>query len=200
MALGPNRIWFSSRVALLPANPGVLSAYARRARSEAAPLLVIHRPDQMALATHRETLAQTAAPQAGPALDALPPCQPAALANLVYRPNELAFRFVAPAGGWLLVTDRWAPGWRLTVNGRPAPLYGANFAFRAVPVGTGTSDIRFTYDPASFSLLVALSWTTLAAIAFFSLLPALKPLHRAHGDPRHVGDQQHPQQQNQVEG
>jgi hypothetical protein len=34
--------------------------------------------------------------------------------------------------GWLLVTDRWGPGWRAEVNGRPAPVFGGNFIFRAI--------------------------------------------------------------------
>ena len=62
---------------------------------------------------------------------------------LKYTPNNLKLKVSCPADGWVLVTDRWAAGWRAKVNGIPADVFGGNLIFRAVRVGTGESTIEF---------------------------------------------------------
>ena len=69
---------------------------------------------------------------------------------LRYEPNELELAVRSPNRGWLLVTDRWAPGWRATVNGRPTDVGGGNFVFRAVPVDAGPNAVRFSYRPTAW--------------------------------------------------
>ena len=54
--------------------------------------------------------------------------------------------------GYLILDDSYYPGWRATVNGRPATIVAANTNFRAVRVGTGKQVVRFTYQPASVAL------------------------------------------------
>ena len=70
--------------------------------------------------------------------------------------------------GWLLVTDRWAPGWRASVNAQSVPTLGANFIFRAVPVRRGENVVRFTYRPAGYPWLLVLSWLTLGVVVAWS--------------------------------
>jgi len=88
---------------------------------------------------------------------------------LAYTPNKLELAVVAPEPGWLLVTDRWAPGWRATVNGRPEEVSGAAFVYRAVPVVAGRNTVRFTYRSSAFPLLVVASWGTLAVVLLASV-------------------------------
>jgi uncharacterized membrane protein YfhO len=88
---------------------------------------------------------------------------------LAYTPNELTMAVNAPAAGWLLVTDRWARGWRATVNGRPEDVSGAAFVYRAVPVVAGPDTVRFTYRSSAFPFLVVVSWGTLAIVLLASL-------------------------------
>ncbi len=64
---------------------------------------------------------------------------------------------VAPRGGWLLLSDTWYPGWKATVDGRPAPLLRANVAHRAVPLPPGDHRVVFSFRPASTARGFALS-------------------------------------------
>jgi hypothetical protein len=99
---------------------------------------------------------------------ALPGSQAVTPRVISYEPDALAFSVKCPSDGWLWVTERWAPGWRATVNGREVPVSGANFLFRAVPVTAGRNEVRFSYRPAGIPGLVYLSWGTLAAVAAWS--------------------------------
>jgi hypothetical protein len=48
---------------------------------------------------------------------------------------------------FLLLNDVWHRWWRVTVNGRPAPMLRANVLFRAVPVPAGRHTVRFGFHP-----------------------------------------------------
>lgn len=52
--------------------------------------------------------------------------------------------------GYLVLSDTWYPGWRVTVDGAPAPLHRANYALRAVRLPAGTHEVAFEYLPPSF--------------------------------------------------
>lgn len=60
--------------------------------------------------------------------------------------------------GWLLLLDTWYPGWSAEVDGAPAKVRRADYAFRAVAVPGGTSLVRFRYrcGAARVGLLLAL--------------------------------------------
>ncbi len=81
----------------------------------------------------------------------------------------------APEDGWLLVTDRWAPGWRAWVNDRPTPVWIGNLAFRAVAVQRGENHVRFHYEPQGYPWLLLGSWLVLGLVGAGS---ALTPLGR----------------------
>ncbi|MBN3032592.1 MAG: YfhO family protein [Candidatus Saganbacteria bacterium] len=77
----------------------------------------------------------------------------------------------SPGGFWF--TSEWYyPGWRAYVDGRPAPVYRADFMFRAVPVPPGFREVKFVYDPPIFKLGAAVSllaWAGLI-VAFSALI------------------------------
>jgi hypothetical protein len=62
------------------------------------------------------------------------------------RGSRLSLR-TSGAGGFVVVSDTFAPGWRATLDGKPAPLLRADFAFRAVAVPPGEHDVAMEYDP-----------------------------------------------------
>jgi hypothetical protein len=70
----------------------------------------------------------------------------------------------APADGLAVILDPWFPGWRATVDGVPAPLVRADFAFMAVPVKAGRHriDLRYRNDQVARGTWLAAG--TLAAL------------------------------------
>ena len=64
----------------------------------------------------------------------------------------------------LVLTDLYYPGWQALVDGSPAPIYRADYAFRGVPVG-GTHVVEFRYCPLSFLAGAMLSGLTLLGLA-----------------------------------
>jgi hypothetical protein len=65
--------------------------------------------------------------------------------------------------GWLVLGDVNYPGWQVTVDGRPAPLYTAYYILRAVPLPAGAHTVRFEFRPGSVLLGGALSGIALLA-------------------------------------
>jgi hypothetical protein len=55
---------------------------------------------------------------------------------------------VSDAPSYAVLADAWFPGWRATVDGKPAPVLRANLAMRAVPIAAGTHTVALTYHPA----------------------------------------------------
>ena len=65
--------------------------------------------------------------------------------------------------GWLVLGDVNYPGWQVTVDGRPAPLYTAYYILRAVPLPAGAHTVRFEFRPGSVLLGGAISGLALLA-------------------------------------
>ena len=63
--------------------------------------------------------------------------------------------------GWLVLGDVNYPGWAVTVDGQPAPLYTAYYILRAVPLPAGTHQIHFYFLPFSVLLGGALGGSAL---------------------------------------
>jgi hypothetical protein len=72
-------------------------------------------------------------------------------------PERLRIRVRAPAPGYLVLADAFAPGWRATRDGSPVPILRANGMFRAVAVGPGEQTIVMSYAPVSVRLGLAAS-------------------------------------------
>ena len=73
---------------------------------------------------------------------------------------------VSASGPMLAVlSDRWYPGWKATVDGVDAPVLRANGVFRAVPIPAGVSDVVFSFEPGSILLGAAISVAGLLALA-----------------------------------
>jgi hypothetical protein len=52
--------------------------------------------------------------------------------------------------GILVVSDVYYPGWNAYVDGNPAPLFPADYAFRGVYLEPGDHTVTMTYEPESF--------------------------------------------------
>jgi len=95
-----------------------------------------------------------------------------ALLSLQDTPNCVTIRLTLDTPGYLVLADTWYPGWKATVDGRPARLMRANYAFRAVWLERGEHTVKMVYRPRSvvaggiisMMALLALSWQGLAPV------------------------------------
>ena len=67
--------------------------------------------------------------------------------------------------GIIVLADAFDPGWRLTIDGRPAPTLRANLVMRAAAVGAGRHTLLYRYDPASVRIGACISLAGLLALA-----------------------------------
>lgn len=75
---------------------------------------------------------------------------------------ELAVTTSAPT--MLVLSDVYYPGWIARIDDRPAAIYPANFAFRAVRVPAGSHRVVFVFEPATWHSGLAVSAVTLAGL------------------------------------
>ncbi len=85
-----------------------------------------------------------------------------------YEDGRVAMTVVVPdgTGSVLASTERFAPGWQVTVDGIPSPLLRVNYVFRGVRVPSGVHRVVFAYEPSWFPPLLAAGY----AVAVLSAL------------------------------
>ncbi|MHC4712584.1 MAG: hypothetical protein ACYTAN_04840 [Planctomycetota bacterium] len=79
--------------------------------------------------------------------------------------DELTVEVDAARPALLFLADNWYPNFRATVDGDPAPIWRANYGYRALPVPAGAHTVRFTYVPTEFYLGLAMTVIGLAVLA-----------------------------------
>ncbi|HUG81921.1 MAG TPA: YfhO family protein [Bryobacterales bacterium] len=79
------------------------------------------------------------------------PCESQAeLLSYALQRESVQARVSAPCdGGYVVFADPYFPGWEVEVDGRPAQLYRAYGALRAVNLAAGEHDVRFVYRPSA---------------------------------------------------
>jgi hypothetical protein len=75
---------------------------------------------------------------------------------------------------WVVRDSGWN-GWKAEVNGKPAPILRADYAFRAIPLPAGRSEIVLRYHPPYLPGLIGL--TGASAIAYLLLLKSSGKSH-----------------------
>lgn len=90
---------------------------------------------------------------------------------LVSTSDRMKVEVDAPDGGYLVVLDSYAPGWRATVDGRQAEVVPANVLFRGIRLPPGARSVELVYRPPGLvaglivsalciPLTIALAWWT----------------------------------------
>jgi hypothetical protein len=85
-----------------------------------------------------------------------------------YDPNEVAFRVTNDRPAYFVLSDVFHPDWRATVDGMPAVIEVANYAFRAVFLKPGSHTVIMRYVPAGWILGVIV--TGLALVVLMGLV------------------------------
>ncbi|MBK8903673.1 MAG: YfhO family protein [Anaerolineaceae bacterium] len=92
---------------------------------------------------------------------------PAELLLLRYDLNEAAVQVNTTQPAYLLLTDMAAPGWTAEIDGQPAEIVTANYAFRAVLVSSGQHEVQFSYRPPGWVVGLVLSLLTWLLVGTF---------------------------------
>jgi hypothetical protein len=81
-------------------------------------------------------------------------------------PGDERWRVTAegPDGGYLVASLDWYPGWRARVDGRPAPVVRADYAFLAVHVPAGAHAVELRYVPRGFDAALVACAAGVAAV------------------------------------
>jgi hypothetical protein len=92
--------------------------------------------------------------------------------------TTLKLQVVQNQPAYLVLTRPWYPGWKARVNGLEKPLLRANYAFNAIPLEAGTSQVEFYYDPDSFKYGLLLSLGSALLGLLFLFVPLISITHR----------------------
>jgi len=102
------------------------------------------------------------------------PSEKAWVGDISYTSNTVRLRCKADAPGYVFLSDSYYPGWRAYVNGEAADVVHANYAFRAVRVLAGESEIAFIYRPSWFPAAAAVSAASWVLLLVGALLLSLR--------------------------
>ncbi|MFN8535562.1 MAG: YfhO family protein [Dehalococcoidia bacterium] len=84
----------------------------------------------------------------------------------------------APAGGWLVLSETFYPGWEATVDGRPAEIRRANYLFRAVWLPAGEHRVELVYRPTSLLRGAAVAGVTTLGVVLLWAAALRRPTLR----------------------
>jgi hypothetical protein len=79
-----------------------------------------------------------------------------------YEPDTVEIEADMKCRGMVILTDTWFPGWKATVDGKPAPIHQAYAMVRGVTAGAGRRLIRMTYRPRSVAIGAVMTATAFA--------------------------------------
>jgi hypothetical protein len=84
-----------------------------------------------------------------------------------YSPQRVELDAVLEQPGLVILADVHYPGWKLTVDGKPAPIIRANFLMRGAALDAGKHHLVYTYEPASFYVGL---WISAGGLIAFGIL------------------------------
>jgi hypothetical protein len=124
-------------------------------------------------------------PDLDPYLPGRPP-QPTETVTVSYpTPQRVELAVALESPGLVILSDLHYPGWELTMDGRPAPIYRVNRLMRGATVPPGMHRLVYSYAPRSFRVGRVVSILGLAGLAMLAMAGILRPgSARPSTDPR----------------
>lgn len=95
------------------------------------------------------------------------PVLPQNVAVQTYEGNRIVLNAAPVANALLVLGDKYYPGWRATVDGKPTDIVPVNYLFRGVYLTPGTHTVEFVFDPTPFKIG---KWLTLVSFALFAVM------------------------------
>ena len=114
--------------------------------------------------------------QLGPFLSRHPPRSSETVKVDYPSPQNAVLEVTLESAGLVVLADVYYPGWELTIDGKPAPIYRVNHLMRGAAVATGSHRLVYTYAPKSFRVGRILSFLGLAVVVVAGLVCLLKPV------------------------
>lgn len=114
----------------------------------------------------------SAAVSAAPPVKELPPATGIGVHVDSYAPGKISMTLAqpAPAGSALVASENYYPGWLATVDGKPATIGRAQFAFIGVALPAGARHVELTFTSPSYETGKLVTWialiVSLALVAF----------------------------------
>ena len=90
-------------------------------------------------------------------------------------PQRVELEANLESAGIVVLADIHYPGWKLTIDGQPAPIYKVNRLMRGAAVPAGVHRLVYSYEPRSFQVGGTITLAGLIAAAAFAVYCALWP-------------------------
>jgi hypothetical protein len=100
--------------------------------------------------------------------------RPGEVAITKYTPHRIEMNVSTETDRLLFLSDTYYPGWHASVDKKPAKIYRADYAFRAIVVPKGSKFVEFDFKSDSFRLGAVISSTVGIMLLFIMLIPARK--------------------------
>jgi uncharacterized membrane protein YfhO len=111
-----------------------------------------------------------------PYLSGRPP-RPTETVNVTYpSPDRAEIAASLESPGLVILADVNYPGWRLTIDGKPAPIYAVNGLMRGAAVPAGTHRLVYSYTPRSFLVGRVGSIVGLCVLALVGIACVWRPI------------------------
>tara|TARA_B100000315_G_scaffold203829_1_gene196980 strand:- start:4333 stop:6675 length:2343 start_codon:yes stop_codon:yes gene_type:complete len=95
-----------------------------------------------------------------------------------YSPNLIEIEAGLTKKGFLVLSDSFYPGWKVSIDDEQGKILRANHNFRAVALNKGFHEVKFTYTPVLFYAGLAISCITVILFLIFFLLKFRNPPFR----------------------
>ncbi len=92
-----------------------------------------------------------------------------------YRPGRVELKVSTDRPVVVRAAEKYDPGWRATVDGRPAPVYRCDRVFQGVPVEQGIHEVVLSYSNAVGAFRVQIAGMVLSLLAAASLAIRREP-------------------------
>jgi hypothetical protein len=102
-------------------------------------------------------------------------------------PDRAEIEASLESAGLVILADVYYPGWELTIDGKPAPIYAVNGLMRGGAVPAGTHRLVYSYAPRSFLVGRVGSILGLGVLALFGIACALRPVDPVLGAWEKIG-------------
>ena len=91
-------------------------------------------------------------------------------------PQRVEIEVTLDRPGLVVLADVFYPGWVLTIDGTPAPIYQVNRLMRGAAVLAGNHHLVYTYSPGSFRVGRVVSISGLGLLALLAVAFTLRPV------------------------